>query len=76
MRLLTILLFIVLSVAALLLPWLIKDTEVETPEQSVTAHLPAIPEVPVQRDRCYRKERRILSLFTAFGGGRKYTNIA
>ncbi|MRJ43944.1 glucosaminidase domain-containing protein [Idiomarina loihiensis] len=50
MRLLTILLFIVLSVAALLLPWLIKDTEVETPEQSVTAHLPAIPEVPVQRD--------------------------
>ena len=50
MRLLTILLFIVLSVAALLLPWLIKETEIETPEQSVTAHLPAIPDVPVHRD--------------------------
>lgn len=50
MRLLTILLFIVLSVAALLLPWLIKETEVEAPEQSVTAHLPAIPDVPVYRD--------------------------
>ncbi|WP_322405762.1 glucosaminidase domain-containing protein [Idiomarina sp. PL1-037] len=50
MRLLTILLFIVLSVAALFLPWLIKDTALETPEQSVTAHLPAIPDVPVHRD--------------------------
>jgi len=50
MRLLTILLFIVLSIAALLLPWLIKEPDVKIPDQSVTAHLPAIPEVEVKRD--------------------------
>ncbi|MGM0428958.1 MAG: glucosaminidase domain-containing protein [Pseudomonadota bacterium] len=50
MRLLTILLFIVLSIAALLLPWLIKEPDVKVPDQSVTAHLPAIPEVEVKRD--------------------------
>ncbi|MGM7317633.1 glucosaminidase domain-containing protein [Idiomarina sp. ST10R2A5] len=50
MRLLTILLFIVLSIAALLLPWLIKESDVKVPDQSVTAHLPAIPEVEVKRD--------------------------
>ncbi|MGM0905458.1 MAG: glucosaminidase domain-containing protein [Pseudomonadota bacterium] len=50
MRLLTILLFIVLSIAALLLPWLIKETDIKVPDQSVTAHLPAIPEVEVKRD--------------------------
>lgn len=50
MRLLTILLFIVLSIAALLLPWLIKEPAVKAPDQSVTAHLPSIPEVEVHRD--------------------------
>lgn len=50
MRLLTILLFIVLSIAALLLPWLIKEPDVKVPDQSVTAHLPAIPEVEVKRN--------------------------
>lgn len=49
MRLLTILLFIVLSIAALLVPWFI-DTGKGVPEQSVTAHLPPIPEVEVHRD--------------------------
>jgi Bax protein len=50
MRLLTILLFIVLSIAALLLPWLVKESDVKVPDQSVTAHLPAIPKVEVKRD--------------------------
>ncbi|RUO73010.1 glucosaminidase domain-containing protein [Idiomarina ramblicola] len=50
MRLLTILLFVVLSIAALLLPWFIKESGVQVPEQSVTAHLPSIPEVEVHRD--------------------------
>ncbi|MCK7458576.1 glucosaminidase domain-containing protein [Idiomarina aminovorans] len=50
MRLFTVLLFIVLSIAALLLPWFIKEPGLKAPDQSVTAHLPAIPEVEVHRD--------------------------
>jgi len=50
MRLLTVLLFIVLSIAALILPWLIKEPGLKAPDQSVTANLPSIPEVEVHRD--------------------------
>ncbi|MDV6315095.1 glucosaminidase domain-containing protein [Idiomarina sp. HP20-50] len=50
MRLLTVLLFIVLSIAALFVPWLIDKSGMEAPNPSVTAHLPEIPEVPVERD--------------------------
>lgn len=50
MRLLTVLLFIVLSITALLVPWFIDKSGTGIPEQSVTAHLPPIPNVPVQTD--------------------------
>lgn len=48
MRLLTILVFVLLSIAALLFPFVMDKTGSTRPDSSVVAELPAIPEVAIQ----------------------------
>lgn len=48
MRIVTIILFIVLCIAALLTPWLLPKESLKQEPSSVVAHLPPIPEVKTQ----------------------------